>query len=95
MPKGKPSKAAKPALPKEPRLRCPITGEEFRFAEVHGKWIAMTSLYTTRMYEFKDTLLYMLSHTDGKAPNYPMPGIEVIRYENEPPGDKEYVGPAY
>ena len=55
----------------------------------------MTLLYTTRMYEFKDTLLYMLSHTDGKAPDYPRPGIEVIRYENEPPGPKEHVGPAY
>lgn len=77
----------------EPRTKCPFTGEDISIVKAGDKWMAFTSLWTSRPYDFKDSLVYGLSHNGGTAPNMPRPGVQVIRDANEPPGSKEYVGP--
>ena len=95
-PSSKAKKAKKevraPALA-SPRTRCPITGEEITIKKAGDMWIAYTSLWTSRPYEFRDTLVYMLSHNEGVAPDMPRPGVSVVRDVNEPP-EKHHVGPA-
>ena len=83
----------KPRPLSEPRTRCPITGEPINVKKAGDKWIAYTSLWTSRPYDFKDVLLYVLSHNEGVAPDMPRPGVTVVRDENEPPGPKAPVGP--
>lgn len=77
----------------EPRRFCPITGEEISLVKAGDMWIAHTSLWTSRPFEFKDSLAYSLSHSYGESPDLPRPGVEVVRDANEPPGKKEPVGP--
>ena len=93
-PSSKPKKAKKearaPALA-SPRTICPITGEEIKIVKAGDKWIAHTSLWTSRPYEFRDTLVYMLSHYEGVSPDMPRPGISVGDVTRPP--DKYPVGP--
>ena len=65
-----------------PRTRCPITGEPIEIKQVGTKWFAHTSLWTSRPYDFRDTLVYTLSHNGGTAPDLPRPGVTAV----VPPG---------
>lgn len=86
MPKAKKPSAAKAAAAgplSSPRTTCPITGEEIKIVKAGDKWMAHTSLWTSRPYDFRDTLVYMLSHSNGVAPDMPRPGVEVVRDERD------------
>ena len=83
----------KPAALSSPRTRCPMTGDEIQIKKAGDMWFAFTPLWTSRPFDFRDSLVYMLSHSDGVAPDMPRPGVEVVRDANEPPGEKEPVGP--
>lgn len=74
------------------RTACPFTGEEIQFSKAGDMWIAHTSLWTSRPFDFRDSLVYMLSHNQGVAPDWPRPGVSVVRDANEPP-EKHPVGP--
>jgi hypothetical protein len=84
---------AAPAPLSEPRVRCPMTGEDINIVKAGGMWIATTSLWTSRPFDFRDSLVYMLSHEGGVPPDMPRPGAQVLRDANEPPGPREPVGP--
>ena len=87
-----PKAAGKPAALTSYRERCPITGEEIKVVKAGDSWVAFTSLWTSRPFPFKDMLLYALSHSDGRIPDMPRPGVTVLRDANEPP-EKHAVGP--
>lgn len=88
----KKKKPARPAPLSEPRATCPITGDPIEILKAGDMWVAHTPLWTSRAYEFRDTLVYMLSHNQGVAPDWPRPGASVVRDANEPP-EKHPVGP--
>ena len=89
----KPKKApAAPAPLSEPRALCPMTGDAIEITKAGSMWIAHTPLWTSRPFDFKDTLVYLLSHNQGVAPDWPRPGVTVVRDANEPP-EKHPVGP--
>ena len=70
--------AEKPALLDEPRVACPITGETIQFKQVGTYWIAYTSLWTSRPFDFLSDLRYALSYTSGEAPRYLRPGASTV-----------------
>lgn len=76
---------------KSPRLLDAYTREPIRYVKAGEFWIASTSLWTSRPFHFKADAEYAFSHVDGRAPDYPKPGAEVVRDVNEPPrsGDEE------
>ena len=86
----KPIEAARAA----PRTNCPITGELIRYREVGADkmWVAFTSLWTTRMFQFKDQLVRALSYCNGVEPLFPRNEVVVVRDDNEPPGPAHPIG---
>ena len=61
------------------RTTCPFLDETIQYKQINGgKWIAFTSLWTSRPYDFRDMLVFVLSHNGGTAPNLPRPGVTPV-----------------
>ena len=69
--------ADKPTPIDTPRVNCLVTGEPIQFKQVGSYWIAYTSLWTSRPFDFLSDLRYALSYTGGEAPSYPRPGSSI------------------
>lgn len=77
-----------------PRTHCPITGEMIRFLEV-GKtkdFMAVTSLWTSRIFQTREALVRALSFNGGTEPAYKKSEVSVVRDELEPPKTDDQPG---
>jgi len=72
-----------------PRVMDAYTGEDIKYTKAGDFWIASTSLWTSRPFNFLDDLKYALSYSMGVPPRYNKPGIEVTRNEGERPKGAE------
>lgn len=73
----------------EPVLTCPFTGQELQIVSVSDGlyWQGRGPFYSTRLYDFKEELLFDISTRGGVAPAFPRRTKIETRVVEPPPAD--------